>query len=116
MSKDQEKQAVRVANVPAEEFDLAVESENPPTATALAERGTEKRAPKPAPPPGVQDARHLTGLLRELAAFCETPRPSAATARPSSHPTPVGDSQHGFRVFSSRSGNRQRRSQRTINA
>jgi hypothetical protein len=37
MSKDQEAQAVRVANVPAAEFDALVDSDHPPTVTALAE-------------------------------------------------------------------------------
>jgi len=43
LSKDQQVQAVRVANVPADEFEAAVESENPPTLTELAERGTKAR-------------------------------------------------------------------------
>jgi hypothetical protein len=34
MSKDQEVTAVRVANVPAEDFEAAVESDDPPTITA----------------------------------------------------------------------------------
>jgi hypothetical protein len=46
LSDDQRKQALRVANVPAEEFEEAVESEAPPTVTALAERGKQS-APKP---------------------------------------------------------------------
>lgn len=39
LSKHQQVQAVRVARVPAEEFERQVESENPPTITALAEQG-----------------------------------------------------------------------------
>lgn len=39
MSKHQQVQAVRVANIPAAEFEKQVESPNPPTVTALAERG-----------------------------------------------------------------------------
>jgi hypothetical protein len=46
MSKHQQVQAIRVANVPAVEFDRQVESENPPTITALADQG-KKSAPKP---------------------------------------------------------------------
>jgi hypothetical protein len=38
LSKDQEKQAVRVANVPDDDFDAAVESDDPPTVTELAAR------------------------------------------------------------------------------
>ncbi|RWD23055.1 hypothetical protein [Mesorhizobium sp.] len=45
MSPHQTKQAIRVANVPAEEFEQQVESSNPPTVTALAEQG--KRPAKP---------------------------------------------------------------------
>jgi hypothetical protein len=45
ISEHQRKQAVRVANVPREQFDAAVESETPPTVTALAEMGKDgKRA------------------------------------------------------------------------
>lgn len=46
MSKHQQVQAVRVANIPAEEFERQVESDNPPTVTALAEQGK-----RPAPTP-----------------------------------------------------------------
>lgn len=45
MSRDQQVTAVRVANVPAEQFEMAVESADPPTVTALAEMG---RQPRPA--------------------------------------------------------------------
>jgi hypothetical protein len=44
LSKHQELTAVRVANVPKEEFEAAVESEHPPTVSALANRG---RRPQP---------------------------------------------------------------------
>lgn len=46
MSPHQAKQAVRVANVPQEDFEKQVESSNPPTVTKLAEQG-KKTAPKP---------------------------------------------------------------------
>lgn len=39
MSPHQAKQAVRVANVPAADFERQVESANPPTVTKLAEQG-----------------------------------------------------------------------------
>ncbi len=45
LSRDQKKTALRVANVPQEEFEALVESNSPPTATELAERGTQKRKP-----------------------------------------------------------------------
>ena len=37
LSKRQQVTAVSVANVPSEDFETAVESDNPPTVTALAE-------------------------------------------------------------------------------
>lgn len=46
ISPHQAKQAVRVANVPAAEFERQVESPKPPTVTALAEQG-KKTAPRP---------------------------------------------------------------------
>ena len=46
MSERQQKTAVRVANVPANDFEQAVESEAPPTVTKLADMG-RRAAPKP---------------------------------------------------------------------
>lgn len=46
MSPHQAKQAIRVANVPAADFERQVESPKPPTVTALAEQG-KKAAPRP---------------------------------------------------------------------
>lgn len=46
MSPHQAKQAVRVANIPADEFERQVESATPPTVTKLAEQGKQP-APKP---------------------------------------------------------------------
>lgn len=43
LSQRQAKTALRVANVPEDEFEQAIESEAPPTVTALAERGTRKQ-------------------------------------------------------------------------
>lgn len=45
-SRDQLKEALRVAKVPAADFEAAVESDDPPTVAELAERGT-KAKPKP---------------------------------------------------------------------
>jgi hypothetical protein len=99
LSKDQQVTAVRVANVPAEQFDAAVESDKPPTVTALAEMGKQSRpapaagpsaAPEPTPPPaaaapaaappvaapaGFKQATHLIGVVRDFAAFCEVNDP-----------------------------------------
>jgi len=46
LSERQQKTAVRVANVPANDFEQAVESEAPPTVTKLADMG-RRAAPKP---------------------------------------------------------------------
>jgi hypothetical protein len=45
LSKDQQVQAVRVANVPDELFEELNESEDPPTVTALAKHGKKPRGP-----------------------------------------------------------------------
>lgn len=42
LSRHQKRTALRVANVPAEEFESAVESDEPPTVTELAERGKKE--------------------------------------------------------------------------
>jgi hypothetical protein len=64
MSKDQEVTAVRVANVPADEFDALVEGDDPPTVTALAEIGKT-----PGVPAKFKAATNLLGILRELKLF-----------------------------------------------
>jgi hypothetical protein len=46
MSRDQMHTALRVANVPADEFERQVEGDKPPTVTALAKQGT-RPAPRP---------------------------------------------------------------------
>jgi beta-phosphoglucomutase-like phosphatase (HAD superfamily) len=71
MSDDQRKTAVRVANVPDDEFESAVEGDNPPTVTALAERGKQSR---PAPE-GFKEATHLLGAVKRFAEFCSTNAP-----------------------------------------
>jgi hypothetical protein len=71
MSERQCKTAVRVANVPAEIFEDAVESDEPPTVTKLAEMG--KRAW--AVPEGFQQATHLLGAVRRFAEFCSEHQP-----------------------------------------
>jgi hypothetical protein len=48
LSEHRRKTALRVANVPEEEFERAVESDQPPTVTALAERGKIPRVKPPA--------------------------------------------------------------------
>jgi len=61
LSERQRNTALRVANIPAEEFEAAIESDDPPTVTELAKRGTVTR-PKP---------RRIRGLLPgDYVAFC----------------------------------------------
>jgi hypothetical protein len=50
LSERQRKTALRVAAIPAEEFDCAIESQAPPTVTELAARGTESRPPSETQP------------------------------------------------------------------
>jgi len=47
LSERQRKTAIRVATVPVAEFERSVESPNPPSVTALAERGKERSKPSP---------------------------------------------------------------------
>lgn len=73
MSQRQKETAVRVANVPADDFDAAVESNDPPTVTALAEQGKKSRVPEP--PEGFRQATHLIGAVRRFANFCDENAP-----------------------------------------
>lgn len=68
MSERQVKTAVRVANVPEPVFDRAVESEKPPTVTALAEIGRVER--KPVEKQAFVHATHVLGEFGRLAEFC----------------------------------------------
>jgi hypothetical protein len=74
MSERQQVTAVRVANVPEPEFEAAIESEEPPTVTALAEAG---KKPRELPdllrgrdPVKFSAAIHTLGALRRLAEKC----------------------------------------------
>jgi len=75
MSKDQEKTARRLANIPESEFDAAVESDNPPTVTQLAEMGREKQ--ENTAPPGFALATHLIGATGRLAEFFQEHKPAS---------------------------------------
>ncbi len=57
ISKRQQVTAVRVANIPAEKFEAAIENEKPATVTALAEMGKQVRAATE----GFKQATHLIG-------------------------------------------------------
>ena len=62
LSKRQEVTAVHVANVPKEEFEAAVESDDPPSVTKLADMGRREHDILTSPkPPGFQAATELQG-------------------------------------------------------
>lgn len=74
MSERQQKNALRIANIPEPKFNEQVESKTPPTITTLAEQGTQKRAaPDPETwlkgrdPQAFNKALHFTALVREYA-------------------------------------------------
>ena len=73
MSKRQEERARTVANIPKEEFEQQVESDNPPTINALVD------APRPRKPierpTGFHEATKLLGLLRRSREFMEATAP-----------------------------------------
>lgn len=64
-SKKQQVTAVRLANVPDEQFDAQVESDNPPTITKLAEQGKRDYLTKPKPA-GFSEAIQMEGAFRDL--------------------------------------------------
>ena len=74
MSKDQQVTAVRVANVPADDFERQIDSDTPPTVTELAKQGTQTRVKNWGlgddwnPPEGFAKATHLLGEVRDFAA------------------------------------------------
>ena len=70
LSERQRKTALRLASIPKDQFESAVESGSPPTLSAMAKWGTLPRAPAEATPEDAQLARKARDLLRELAAFC----------------------------------------------
>lgn len=47
MSQHQQVQAVRIANIPREEFDRQVDSPKPPTLSQLAQQGIQRQQPRP---------------------------------------------------------------------
>lgn len=65
LSERQKHTALRVAAVPKDEFEAAVESDDPPSVSKLAEKGTKKKPKKPKP---AIDERvmFLWGRLREI--------------------------------------------------
>ena len=70
------KTAVRVANVPEDDFERQVESDNPPTITALAKQGTKKKTRpifdlKGRDPDEFNRAMHFAGDIRQAAKLFE---------------------------------------------
>lgn len=83
MSERQTRTAVNVANVPDDDFEQAVEGDDPPTVTKLAERGRQPRDPQPTQrerdaeqaPQGFREATHLIGTVKRFAEFCRANDP-----------------------------------------
>ena len=73
MSKKQEVRARRVAVIPDDQFEEMIESDDPPSVTALAEAG--KKALTSPKPEGFKEATSFIGALRELDEFCNDHRP-----------------------------------------
>lgn len=71
MSSDQGKQALRTANIPADDFENMVESDKPPTLSQLAAQGTKKRENivdlKGRDPKEFNDAMHYVGAFERIA-------------------------------------------------
>lgn len=77
MSQRQKETAVRVANVPEADFEGAIESDDPPTVTALAEQGTNHRAIdlKGRDPGDFRAATIYLGLMRRLREYTDNNHP-----------------------------------------
>lgn len=77
LSPDQAKQAVRVANVPEEEFEADVESDDPPTVTELAERGKRPPARQPDGEADRAVARRAFAAIVKFNSMCGKTDPAA---------------------------------------
>lgn len=85
LSEHQRKTALRVASVPAENFEAQVESDSPPTVTSLAEQGRKPLVDlSNVDPENFQKATAALGQLRLFAAFAERtdPREAAQGLKP----------------------------------
>lgn len=87
ISRDQKRTALRVASVPRATFEALVESENPPTVTAMAKLGT-RAAPKPLVDLKGRDPREFAlatraqGIVEELVRYVDGQPDLPATDRP----------------------------------
>jgi hypothetical protein len=75
ISEHQRKTALRVASVPADDFERQVESESPPTVTQLAKQGTRPKQLIAPPTPDQVEAQKALAQLLVLANFCRTHDP-----------------------------------------
>ena len=80
LSDDKVKEALRVAAVPAEEFEAAVESDDPPSVAELAERGTKKRKVAPGPEELREEARRGIAAMDRFEAFAAERDPTRIVA------------------------------------
>lgn len=85
LSEHQRKTALRIASVPAQAFEAAIESEHPPTVTEMAMRGIATREFTRVPDPDVPPAdpalvARAQRWLSEFAAFCGVHDPAAIAA------------------------------------
>lgn len=76
LSDRQRKNALRIANIPAEDFERQVESPTPPTITALAEQGRLSRAS--IPDPGEELLKATCRALWDFANFSDAHDPTDA--------------------------------------
>ena len=82
LSKRQKDTALRVASIPKEDFEALVESEEPPTVTALAERGTATKMKPPIDLEGRDPAEfrlgtEVLGTLKDMAELARRADPAA---------------------------------------
>lgn len=82
LSRDQATQAVRVAKVPATEFEEAIEADEPPSIDELAERGTKKKAAplvdlRGVDPQDFQRSLHVSDAINRLADQLADVKPEA---------------------------------------
>lgn len=79
LSEHQRKTALRVASVPAEDFEQQIESPAPPTVTQLAEQGKRARPLVDLgdiPPADYARATEAQGTLKRFAEFCAANEPA----------------------------------------
>ena len=80
LSKDQQKQAIRVASIPSDTFERAVESPKPPTVTELAKQGTTTSTVhlKGRDPRDFEQSTRVQSALRAFALIASEVAPAVA--------------------------------------